>query len=776
MRARITAAIAFAASALLITGLLGALPEAFGATTLNLNYEELNFDYTSHTNYPPTGSGVTCTGSNVCTGMAVGDKVLFANVTTIGSVAVDGIVTTSVISGTTITNYEVGVGVPIASNFQVNTNTTVNAGYVTFTFDFCVHGTYPCSGSNIVTLNNVQMTGNDIDAKQYNAFSQIEGYTMVTSANGGTLTAAQTDANPGWPHDYTFSDLSSGGYGCSSGPECQAVVSYGSVTSTAVQMGRVSDTGTNFFGIAFKALAFTGYTATTVGTSYTVSYDLNGGSGTTPAGTSGNLGQVIAVAGAGDITRAGYTFVGWNTVAGGTGQAASLGGSYTVPLGNSTLYAQWATTVTFDANGGTGSMSNQTASTATALTTNGFARTGYSFAGWNTAANGSGTAYANLASYPFAVSATLYAQWTATVTFDANGGTGSMTSQTASAATALTTNSFTRSGYTFTGWNTAANATGTAYANLASYPFATNATMYAQWTADAAPVTPTGGGAAAAEPTPSPTASSTTRPSLDPIVNPIVDAVKPGGSDVTEGGVPVATTVAPNASGNGLKITAPSWALDLAGLTPKGAPAPLGRGGAVDVQTGASLAVSGSGFAPGTEVKVYIIAPSLTLGTFIVGPDGTFSGTVPVPLTLAPGSYVAQVNGYSPSLSIRSASIGLGLTGQDIVLVERIKRTVYFDSMSGKLDAKSKKILANAANLVPGRATKVTVQSIGFVQPTLFRGNDFALSTKRARNVVARLKLDKVKGAYYVSGRGRAKQAGAKARRTEIVIAFTVKG
>ncbi|MEO0037547.1 MAG: hypothetical protein RIQ59_758 [Bacteroidota bacterium] len=69
-------------------------------------------------------------------------------------------------------------------------------------------------------------------------------------------------------------------------------------------------------------------------------------------------------------------------------------------------------TVTFNSNGGTGTMANQTASSSTALTANSFTRTGYTFSNWNTAANGSGTAYANSASYPFTTSATLYAQWT----------------------------------------------------------------------------------------------------------------------------------------------------------------------------------------------------------------------------------------------------------------------------------------------------------------------------------------------------------------------------
>jgi uncharacterized repeat protein (TIGR02543 family) len=50
---------------------------------------------------------------------------------------------------------------------------------------------------------------------------------------------------------------------------------------------------------------------------------------------------------------------------------------------------------------------------ASNLTANTFTRAGYSFAGWNTAANGSGTAYADAASYPFTADATLSAQWTA---------------------------------------------------------------------------------------------------------------------------------------------------------------------------------------------------------------------------------------------------------------------------------------------------------------------------------------------------------------------------
>jgi uncharacterized repeat protein (TIGR02543 family) len=76
-----------------------------------------------------------------------------------------------------------------------------------------------------------------------------------------------------------------------------------------------------------------------------------------------------------------------------------------------------------------------------------------------------------------------YVAPTKTVSFNANGGEGTMASQVASAATALTANSFTRGGYSFNGWNTLADGTGTAFAEAASFPFTADQTLYAQWVA-----------------------------------------------------------------------------------------------------------------------------------------------------------------------------------------------------------------------------------------------------------------------------------------------------
>ncbi|MBK8811285.1 MAG: InlB B-repeat-containing protein [Acidobacteria bacterium] len=173
------------------------------------------------------------------------------------------------------------------------------------------------------------------------------------------------------------------------------------------------------------------------------------------------------------------------------GQSRPFGAAYDIGADEITPIVTY--TVAYDANGGTGSQTDPNSpyasgSTVTVLGTGTIARTGYTFANWNTAANGSGTSYAPSATFSIAANTTLYAQWTInsyTVTFNGNGSDGGATAlQTNNYNTvaALTSNGFTRTGYTFAGWNTLAGGGGTAYADGANYTFTADITLYAQWT------------------------------------------------------------------------------------------------------------------------------------------------------------------------------------------------------------------------------------------------------------------------------------------------------
>ena len=240
-------------------------------------------------------------------------------------------------------------------------------------------------------------------------------------------------------------------------------------------------------------------------TPITVTFVANGGQGSmSPETKSASTALTPNV-----FTRAKHAFTKWNTAADGSGTSYANGATYLF-IAKVTLYAQWTATkhravshrLTFDANGGTGTMAVQSNSVLTLLKTNAFTRAGYAFKGWNTTANGSGTSYADGAAYSFAKSTTLYAQWTKKVkikvkikvtikvTFDANGGTGTMAVQSNNVLTLLKTNAFTRAGYTFKGWNTTANGSGTSYAKGAAYSFAKSAILYAQWTKKAVVIIP----------------------------------------------------------------------------------------------------------------------------------------------------------------------------------------------------------------------------------------------------------------------------------------------
>ena len=205
------------------------------------------------------------------------------------------------------------------------------------------------------------------------------------------------------------------------------------------------------------------------------------------------------------FTRTGYTFAGWATTS--TGDKAYDNGQAvqnltTAQSGTVTLYAVWIPNtyfVSFNSGAGSGSMNNQahTYDAAQPLADNTFARTGYSFSGWNAQADGTGPNYADKASVinlTVTGSVTLYAQWMAdtySLAFNSNNGVGSMNNQnfaTGDSGT-VSSNRFVKPGYTFNGWNTKADGTGTNYAADASLMSLDNLataspTLYAKWIAN----------------------------------------------------------------------------------------------------------------------------------------------------------------------------------------------------------------------------------------------------------------------------------------------------
>ena len=225
-----------------------------------------------------------------------------------------------------------------------------------------------------------------------------------------------------------------------------------------------------------------------------------------------------------DIEKKGYAIIGWNANKNATTSIWNINTSksisssatyypilkaniYTITLNNQgatssgtkKVYYQYNTTKTI--NGTT--CFYYTNSSLTTCLSGGYninkpSKTGYSFKGYYTSTNGSGTNYVNSSgtfinnAYKTIGDKTLYANWQAntyTITYNANGGSGAPSSQSYTydpnndTVFYLSSTTPSRSGYTFLGWSLSSTATSASYSAGQRWGThnANNYTLYAVW-------------------------------------------------------------------------------------------------------------------------------------------------------------------------------------------------------------------------------------------------------------------------------------------------------
>ncbi|MBE6752512.1 MAG: hypothetical protein E7556_08315, partial [Ruminococcaceae bacterium] len=372
-------------------------------------------------------------------------------------------------------------------------------------------GTKYCIG---IDNDGERVLTNEFDGSitlKFNAAGSYSAY-VTASNSAGYFDSARITLTV---HDnYTVSYNANGGSGA---PSSQTKVYGTNLTLSTTKPTRTGytfkgwgtstgDTSVNYNpGDTYKSNSSITLYAIWSANTYTVSYNVNGGTGC-PSSQTKTYGKDLTLSST-KPTRSGYTFLGWGTSADDTSVNYNPGDTY---KSNSsiTLYAIWEIIKPDPPAAPVVKMSKTSFAVGESVTIYWDSvpgATSYWISGWKSSDHvinepstslSKTVSFANAGTYSVAVSAKdAYGQQTLsewvtftvykpyTVKYDANGGAGAPSSQTKKSTSDLTlsTTKPTRSGYTFKGWGTSASDTTVDYAQGATYSTNANITLYAVW-------------------------------------------------------------------------------------------------------------------------------------------------------------------------------------------------------------------------------------------------------------------------------------------------------
>ena len=425
-----------------------------------------------------------------------------------------------------------------------------------------------------------------------------------------------------------------------------------------------------------------------------ITYDSQGGTAVADGDTTTSVGATISALPT-DPTRSGYTFAGWY-------MASSGGTQITTSAGHGqeshfTLYALWAgdaLTISYDSQGGSAPSDGDTTTTSGGLVNplpTPPTRSGYTFSGWNTAADGTGTDLginvgwgSDGVSHGQTSDFTLYAQWTEVldVSYDINyaGGSavadGDATTTTGGSIATLPTDP-TRAGYTFAGWYTASSG-GTQITAGASHGQTSDFTLYAQWLGDLLNVTydSQSGSAVADGDTTSRIGATISALPTDPTRSGYTFngwyTASSGGTQITTSASHGQTsdftlyaqwTIVPVASPS----SAPTTALSTITVTVAGGASREVNHQTTRIETaleahpGGLISVTGQHYERFSTVELWINSTPRLLAIIHVGSDNAFDLSVPIPSDIEAGEHTLQINGTDLDGNLQTTLIAIQL-------------------------------------------------------------------------------------------------------------------
>ena len=292
-------------------------------------------------------------------------------------------------------------------------------------------------------------------------------------------------------------------------------------------------------------------------------------------------------------------------------------------------------TITYDANGATsgsvpanGSFTSGGSATAVAANSGNLARSGFTFGGWNTDANGNGTPYAAGAStYSSNSDVTLYAVWTPIPT------TTTTSTTTTTTAPAVTTTAPPALQIVINNpvTTTTALASATQSSVLTGTVSVPAATVPVKGSASVPTTVATRSTSTTTSTVPSGVSTTTTVPP------PPVAVVETGQAAVSVGGKVQQSTL--TRRDNKVVITVGEMSAEVSSVDADGNTVALDADGNVALEPGSRVALKIAGFEPGTVMEMWMFSTPIRIGTATVGPSGTLDTVVVIPDNVPSGAH-----------------------------------------------------------------------------------------------------------------------------------------
>jgi hypothetical protein len=140
-------------------------------------------------------------------------------------------------------------------------------------------------------------------------------------------------------------------------------------------------------------------------------------------------------------------------------------------------------------------------------------------------------------------------------------------------------------------------------------------------------------------------------------------------------GSPILVSLFPNQENTGLVVEGDGFTISLSAYSAEGDVPNLSSDGKLVLNARSSASFSGSGFAPNTNVVIWLFSDPKELGSVLTDSSGSFEGSLPIPSEILAGEHTVQLNGLTPTGQNRSVAVGV------VVSDETASASSYFPTV-----------------------------------------------------------------------------------------------